>query len=175
MTGSAAAGGAGGGAAAGAGSSQPGAQSGGAGTTAGMLSDLIRTVNPHYGNPFFPESKVNCGSCAYAVYARLEGWSNATASLTNIDHIGDMEKIMGQQAFFMSPEDIETKLKAKGPGAHCIAGILRRHPTTGEPLPGHWFNLYYDGDKVYTVDGQCGEVFEYPHDYGFVSDWLALF
>lgn len=174
MTGSAAAGGAGGGAAAGAGSSQPGVQSGGAGTTAGMLSDLIRTVNPHYGNPFFPQSRENCGSCAYAVYARLEGWSNVSATLDNIGTDGAMEMAIGKRCVYMSPEDIEAKLKAKGPGAHCIAGINRTNPITGQPISGHWFNLYYDGDKVYTVDGQSGEVFEFPHDYGYVSDWCAL-
>jgi len=84
-----------------------------------------------------------------------------------------MEQATGKKCVYMSPDDIEAKLKSMGKGAHLIAGINRRLPN-GQAISGHWFNVYYDGDKVYTLDGQSGEVLDWPYDYGYVSGWCAL-
>ena len=36
---------------------------------------------------------------------------------------------------------------------------------------GHWFNAYYDGYQVYTIEGQGGEIRGWPPDYGNVVHW----
>lgn len=51
------------------------------------ISDWIGDINPHF-DPFDVESpySTNCGSCAYAVYQRLEGIDDACATEDNIDY-----------------------------------------------------------------------------------------
>ena len=147
-------------------------------------SDLIRgieswlgEINPHYNDPFFPPRdnpyRINCGSCAFAVYQKLEGNSAAAATEVNIPTDEAMEGWTGKQCVYMSPEKIEEILKTRGAGAHLIVGVNRRRPS-GQPISGHWFNAVYDGHKIYTVDGQSGEVMDWPHDYGYVSEWCTL-
>lgn len=137
------------------------------------ISEWITKINPHYGNPFFPQSKVNCGSCAFAIEQRLNGDQTATASLTNIGTDEGMERATGKTCTYMSVDDIGNKLKELGPGSHLIVGINRRLPN-GKPISGHWFNAFYDGEKIYTLEGQSGKILEWPHDYGNVSEWCAL-
>lgn len=85
-----------------------------------------------------------------------------------------MEQATGKTCTYMDPGDIASRLIQQGPGSHCIAGINRKLPN-GKRIAGHWFNVFYDGNKVYTLDGQSGKVMEFPHDYGNVSEWCALF
>ncbi len=129
-----------------------------------------KEINPNY-NPFrFTPYSVNCGSCAFALWSRITGKNpEAVASAKNIaPHDRDMERLTQLKVRYMSPKDIETILRARGPGSHLIVGINR---TTGS---GHWFNAFFDGKEVRTLDAQSGKVYEWPHDYGRVSAWCAL-
>lgn len=157
------------------GTAQPGAngaEDSGPVNTVESIKEWITRINPHYGNPFFPDSKVNCGSCAYAVEQRLNGNTTITASLNNIGTDRGMELATGKKCVYMSVEDIENKLKSMGAGSHLIVGINRVH--NGKPISGHWFNAFYDGQEIYTIDGQSGEIYEWPHDYVYVSEWCAM-
>lgn len=145
----------------------------GSSNTIQSISTWITKVNPHYGNPFFPQSSVNCGSCAFAVERRLNGDETATASLTNIGTDAGMEQATGKTCTYMSVDDISDKLKEMGPGSHLIVGINRRLPD-GKAISGHWFNAFYDGQTIYTLEGQSGQIYEWPHDYGYISEWCAL-
>ena len=69
---------------------------------------------------------------------------------------------------YMSPQEIENRLKDIGPGSHLIVGINR---SSGA---GHWFNVYYDGENFHTLDGQSGKTYDWPHDYGNVTQWCAM-
>lgn len=131
----------------------------------------IGQVNPHYGNPFFPSSGHNCGSCALAVAKRLNGDATATASLDagDLRTDGGMERATGKKCTYMPLTDIESHIRAQGTGSHFIIGINR----SGN-LAGHWFNAYYDGEKIYTIDGQSGKVLDWPHDYGHVTEWCIM-
>ncbi len=127
-------------------------------------------INPKY-NPFrYNEFSRNCGSCAFAVEERLSGRNPDAISIPeNIapkDHM--MELITAKKCEYMSPQDIEARLKDIGPGSHLIVGINRNNGA------GHWFNVYYDGENFHTLDGQSGETFGWPHDYGNVTQWCAL-
>lgn len=131
----------------------------------------IEKVNPHYGNPFFPSSAYNCGSCAFAVAKRLNGDTTALASLDAGDLKTDagMERETGRKCTYMPFADIDTYIRTQEGGSHFIIGINR----SGN-LAGHWFNAYYDGDKIYTIDGQTGQILDWPYDYGSVTEWCIM-
>ncbi len=80
-----------------------------------------------------------------------------------------METATGKKCVYMSVNDISEKLRSMGSGSHLIVGINRTRP-----YPGHWFNVFYDGKKFYTIDGQSGEILEFPYDYGSVTEWCAM-
>ena len=145
------------------------------------IQSWITDINPNYYNSSLPNQKAyhcNCGSCAFAVEQRLSG-SNRTiqASSQNIPTDALMEKATGKKCKYMSVEQIEKRLIAAGPGSHLIIGINRKPVVIGGKKisqPGHWFNAYYDGKKIYTIEGQSGNVYDWPHDYGDISEWCAL-
>lgn len=134
------------------------------------MKSWITEINPNF-NPFDPRCAYNnnCGSCALAVHNRLKGYKDAVAGRINIaPQDQDMEELTGLKCVYMQPSDIERILRTRGAGSEIIVGINR---TNG---PGHWFNAYYDGSKIYTVDGQSGKIMDWPHDYQKVSAWCAL-
>ena len=130
------------------------------------VSDWINDINPNY-DPFDWQSPYsnNCGSCAFAVEQRLDGNTDISATSENIGTIEEMNKITGMEQVAMSPDEIKDYLVSQGPGSHGIVGIDR---VSG---PGHWFNAYYDGEKVVAMDGQTGEINDWPPDYGDVTNW----
>lgn len=103
----------------------------------------------------------------------MNGDTSATASLTNIGTDEGMEAVTGKKCVYMSVTDITEKLKSMGAGSHLIVGINRRLPD-GKPISGHWFNVFFDGQNIYTLEGQAGQILEWPHDYGYISEWCAL-
>lgn len=148
-------------------------------SAAGIMTKWVHSINPNYENMSLPCEErllysINCGSCAYALEQHFNGNDPAMqATSTNIDYDWEMEQITGLTCKYMSPDKIKSILIKRGPGSHLIVGI-NRHPVGGKPQSGHWFNAYYDGSRVYTLDSQSGEVFEWPHDFGDVCEWCAL-
>ena len=122
-------------------------------------------VNPNYnGSPHDPYSN-NCGSCSVSVHDGLNGGAPNPAGPDTLT-IPEMEAATGLPQVPMSPTEIADELIAGGPGSHAVIGIDRPHG------PGHWFNAYYDGTKVYAVDGQTGQILDWPPSYG-ASNWDA--
>lgn len=131
------------------------------------VSGWLNEVNPNF-DPFDLDSPYcnNCGSCAYAVYQRLEGIStDSCASAENIGYNSEMEALTGMEQVSMSPAEIEERLLEQGDGAHAIIGIDRMEG------PGHWFNAACLDGKVVAIDGQSGEILDWPPDYGDVVNW----
>ena len=130
------------------------------------VKEWLGDINPNY-DEFNLDSPYcnNCGSCAYAVYRRLEGDTDITASAENIPYNEEMEALTGMEQVSMSPEEIEKTLLAQGDGAHAIIGIDRAEG------PGHWFNAACIDGKVVAIDGQTGEIRDWPPDYGDVVNW----
>ena len=170
----------------GSGSAAGGVSSGGAGAGGGVggtsnstqsISGWIKTINPNYNSPFFPVRnpyRVNCGSCALAVEARLNGDTTAVAGATNVGTDAGMEQATGKKCQYMTVQEIERVIKERGAGSHFIVGI-NRHPTpSGKRQSGHWFNVFFDGDKISTIEGQSGNIYGWPHDYGDISEWCIL-
>ena len=117
---------------------------------------------------------MNCGSCAFAVETRLSGGEDLVATRNNIASDGAMEEATGKTCVYMPREEIEQYLRYMGAGSHLIVGINRGPTPDGTPQSGHWFNAFFDGEKFYTIDGQCGEILDWPYDYGYISEWCAL-
>lgn len=130
------------------------------------VNEWISEINPNF-DPFDVESpySTNCGSCAYAVYQRLEGIDDACATEDNIDYNFQMNALTGMEQISMSPEDIQRTLLEAGDGAHAIIGIDRSQG------PGHWFNAACIDGKVVAIDGQTGTISDWPPDYGDVVNW----
>ncbi len=141
------------------------------------ISSWIKEINPNY-NPFLPPKlhayNRNCGACAFAVETRLSGGDPLVAGRKNIRTDEGMEEATGKQCVYMPAEEIARTLRSMGPKSHLIVGINRRPNLFGQPQSGHWFNAFYDGEKIYVVDGQCGKIFDWPHNYGGISEWCAL-
>lgn len=130
------------------------------------IDGWLKEINPNF-DPFDIESPYcnNCGSCAYAVYQRLEKNTEICALDENIPFNKDMEALTGMEQVSMRPEEIEERLLEQGNGAHAIIGIDR------EKGPGHWFNAACIDGKVVAIDGQTGEIKDWPPDYGNVINW----
>jgi len=130
------------------------------------VSNWLGEINPNF-DAFDPESPYcnNCGSCAYAVYQRFEGSTDSCASADNIGDNRTMEALTGMDQVSMSPLEIEQRLLAEGDGAHAIIGIDRAEG------PGHWFNAACINGKVVAIDGQSGDIYDWPPDYGDVVNW----
>ena len=130
------------------------------------IQEWLGEINPNF-DPFDADSEYsnNCGSCSFAVFQRLEGDNEIVATANNIDTPAEMNEITGMEQVSMSPEEIQEYLISQGSGSHGIVGIDRAEG------PGHWFNAYYDGEKVVAIDGQTGETQPWPPNYGNVTNW----
>lgn len=130
------------------------------------ISEWLSDVNPNY-DVFDIDSPYsnNCGSCALAVKEHLNGNHDAVASENNIGTIEEMNSLTQMEQVSMSPKEIEKNLLDAGDGAHAIIGIDRVEG------PGHWFNAANINGKVYAIDGQTGEIMDWPPDYGDVTNW----
>jgi hypothetical protein len=130
------------------------------------IQEWLGDINPNY-DPYDLSSAYdnNCGSCAFAVEQRLDGNTDIAASADNIGTTPEMNDATGMEQMPMEPEEIQNYLISQGPGSHGIVGIDRAEG------PGHWFNAYYDGEKVVAIDGQTGETQDWPPDYGDVTNW----
>lgn len=118
----------------------------------------------------------NCGSCALAVERNLEGGRN-TVAVSTLYTLSDqeMENETGKTCTYMPRSDIEEYLKSQGAGSHLIIGIDREPALMGlVQRAGHWFNAYYDGNQIVTVDGQCNRIMGWPPEYGHISRWCAM-
>lgn len=130
------------------------------------VQSWLGDINPNF-DEFDPESPYcnNCGSCALAVYQRMEGDTESCADANNIGYDDEMEAITGLEIISMEPGDIEQRLLEEGEGAHAIIGIDRAEGA------GHWFNAACINGKVVAIDGQTGEISDWPPDYGDVVNW----
>lgn len=127
-----------------------------------QINSWIPEINPNSNND--PRRKINCGQCAAAVFNRLNGDDSAVAGLGTYS-ISEMNRITGKVQTTMTPSQIENYLRSQGAGAHVVVGVDR---SSGA---GHWFNAFFDGRKVYTIESQGGYLNGWPPDYGDVIHW----
>lgn len=130
----------------------------------GWLGEINPNFNPYDYDPAFEN---NCGWCSFAVSRRLDGDTEAYAYRDNITTKDGMKTVTGHKFIETSSDEVAASLIRQGPGAHAIIGISR------DIGSGHWFNAYYDGNKVYRIDGQVNCISEWPPDnLGNVTKWI---
>ncbi len=127
-----------------------------------QVNAWVRDINPNPNHD--PRRDINCGQCAAAVYRRMNGDDSAVAGLGTYS-IAEMNRITGRTQTAMTPAQIENYLRTQGAGAHVVVGVDRASGA------GHWFNAFYDGRQVYTIEGQGGCVNGWPPNYGNVVHW----
>lgn len=130
--------------------------------TVEQVKSWLGEINPNYnGNPYSRWS-CNCGTCALAVFMRINGHPTATATDRTLT-IQEMNDATGLHQTSMTPSEIQNYLMHQPPGTCVVVGIDRSY---GQP--GHWFNAFFDGSEVYAIDGQINDIFLWPPDYGAV-------
>lgn len=134
------------------------------------VTSLAERINPGFdpNDPSSPFGK-NCGSVAANLFDAMNGKALVEAGPSSLD-IPQMEARTGLPQERMAPEEIASRLRALGPGSHCVVGIDR----VGD-RPGHWFNAFFDGSEVYVVDGQVGRVSRWPPHEPSATNWDASF
>ncbi len=135
----------------------------------------MRAVNPDFEGYVDFRGKmphnINCGLSAQAVALALDGrpriaeGSERGMTPTQMREWSQVE----QTRFGVRVYDIEARLRTMAPGAHAIVGLDYRNGG------GHWFNAYWDGQRVWALDGQDGTCKEWPPDYFNVASYDAIF
>ncbi|WP_167051953.1 toxin glutamine deamidase domain-containing protein [Salinibacterium sp. ZJ77] len=133
------------------------------------VDDVLSQINPRF-DPDDPASDYsnNCGNTSSNLYDFLTG-SPAKEAPTGTLSIAEMEARTGLPQTPMTPNDIEATLRAMGPGSHCVVGVDR---AIGD---GHWFNAFFDGDRVWAIDGQSGQRSGWPPHEPAATNWDASF
>ena len=135
-----------------------------------LTMDEIRNgmsrINPGFdpdlpGNPF----NANCGSTASSLNDMLNGRPIREAGQNTLD-IPEMEAATGLPQTRMTTSEMIDALRRLGPGSHAVVGVDRL-----PGMPGHWFNVYFDGDRVWTLDAQSNEIGGFPPDEPDATSW----
>lgn len=127
----------------------------------------MNEINPNF-DPSDPANgyATNCGNTSANLNDFLNGKDSAEASTGTLS-TPDMEARTGNPQTTVTPEQIESTLQAMGPGSHCVVGIDR----AGDA--GHWFNAYFDGDTVWSLDAQNGTRSPWPPHEPNATNWDA--
>lgn len=125
------------------------------------IVELMPSINLGRGDPFDPREayRVNCGNVAANLFDALNGGPVVPAGTGTLD-IAEMNARTGRTQTPMTPAQIDSALRSAGPGAHAVVGIDRTDS-------GHWFNVYFDGERVLALDAQPNpvRVLTFPPDY----------
>ncbi|WP_127794261.1 glycohydrolase toxin TNT-related protein [Agromyces sp. LHK192] len=131
------------------------------------ILDALKQINPNF-DPTNPKSEFNnnCGNTSSILNDVLNGKPVSEAGIGTLE-IPEMEARTGLPQTEMTPQQIIDSLVAQGPGSHCVVGIDR---SVGS---GHWFNAYFDGTTVWTLDAQDGTMSLFPPNEPNATTWDA--
>ncbi|MEV1131385.1 polymorphic toxin type 15 domain-containing protein [Agromyces sp. NPDC049794] len=135
--------------------------------TIDQIDHALGEINPNY-DPSDPQNgyATNCGNTSSILNDFLNGQPSAEAPTGTLD-VPEMEARTGNPQTPMTPAQIDASLRAMGPGSHCVVGIDR---STGD---GHWFNAYFDGTTVWSLDAQTGTRSPWPPNEPHATNWDA--
>ncbi|RUR01593.1 toxin glutamine deamidase domain-containing protein [Labedella endophytica] len=135
--------------------------------TAADIDEALPEINPNF-DPHDPANgyATNCGNTSALLNDFLNG-SPAREAPTGTLTTPEIEARTGNPQTPMTPDQIADTLRAMGPGSHCVVGIDR---STGF---GHWFNAYYDGTTVWSIDAQNATRSPWPPHEPHATTWDA--
>jgi len=134
--------------------------------TTTQVDETVQAINPQF-DPFALDNgfATNCGHTASILNDALNGTPVREAPGGSTLDLSQMAAATGRPQAVATPAQIEATLRAAGAGSHCVVGIDR----AGEP--GHWFNAYFDGTDVWTLDAQTGARSPWPPDEPNATTW----
>ena len=121
------------------------------------IRDRMAQINPNFdatdpGNEFTQ----NCGDTSSILNDVLNGGSVRQAGTDTLT-IEQMRARTGFGQTSMTPTEIADALRRMGAGSHAVVGVDRAGGQDG-----HWFNVYFDGTDVWTLDAQTNEIGGFP-------------
>ncbi|WP_044506242.1 hypothetical protein, partial [Mycobacterium simiae] len=125
------------------------------------IEDIQRWIGDvnNDGDPRVPptgDRLLNCAPVTMVVFDRLSGTpSFGRAHLAQLT-TDDLSGFTGLSWISDTPEGIHQRLTSAGGGAHTVVGIKY---AKGQA---HSFNVFFDGEKVYALDGQHRTVSAWP-------------
>jgi hypothetical protein len=142
----------------------------GSNTTDRTTADIdaaLAAINPNF-DPFDPTNgyATNCGNTSSILNDFLNGNPSREAPTGTLT-VPEMEARTGNPQTPMTPDQIADSLRDMGAGSHCVVGIDR---STGD---GHWFNAYFDGTTVWSIDAQTGTRSPWPPNEPNATTWDA--
>jgi hypothetical protein len=146
---------------------QPDAGSNTTERTTAEIDAALAAINPNF-DPFDPTNgyATNCGNTSSILNDFLNGNPSREAPTGTLT-VPEMEARTGQPQTPMTPDQIADSLRDMGAGSHCVVGIDR---STGD---GHWFNAYFDGTTVWSIDAQTGTRSPWPPNEPNATTWDA--
>ncbi|RWZ68316.1 hypothetical protein ELQ92_03605 [Labedella populi] len=146
---------------------QPGSGNNTTERTTAEIDAALAAINPNF-DPFDPANgyATNCGNTSSILNDFLNGDPTREAPTGTLD-VPQMEARTGNPQTPMTPEQIADSLRGMGAGSHCVVGIDR---STGD---GHWFNAYFDGTTVWSIDAQTGTRSPWPPNEPNATTWDA--
>lgn len=116
-----------------------------------QIDTALRDINPNYDVKNLENGfATNCGHTSSILNDVLNGRPTREAPGGSTLSMKQMAEATGRPQVPATPAQIEATLRAEGAGAHAVVGIDRAG------MDGHWFNVYFDGSKVWTLDAQTG-------------------
>ncbi|RWZ53101.1 hypothetical protein ELQ90_04035 [Labedella phragmitis] len=135
--------------------------------TTAEIDAALAAINPNF-DPFDPTNgyATNCGNTSSILNDFLNGNPSREAPTGTLT-VPEMEALTGNPQTPMTPDQIADSLRGMGAGSHCVVGIDR---STGD---GHWFNAYFDGTTVWSIDAQTGTRSPWPPNEPNATVWDA--
>lgn len=135
--------------------------------TTADIDTALAEINPNF-DPLDPSNgyATNCGNTSAILNDFLNGNPTSEAPTGTLG-IAEMEARTGNPQTPMTPDQIADSLREMGAGSHCVVGIDRGSDE------GHWFNAYFDGDTVWSIDAQNGTRSAWPPNEPDATNWDA--
>ena len=132
-----------------------------------QILDALKAINPNF-DPMDPKGEYsnNCGNTSSILNDVMNGAPVTEAPVGTLT-TPEMEARTGLPQTAMTPQQVIDSLVAQGAGSHCVVGVDR---STGT---GHWFNAFFDGTTVWTLDAQNGTMTPFPPHEPNATNWDA--
>lgn len=121
------------------------------------IRERMAEINPNFdATDPANEFTQNCGDTSSILNDVLNGGPVRQAGTDTLT-IEQMRARTGFEQTSMTPTEIADALRRMGAGSHAVVGVDRAGGQDG-----HWFNVYFDGTDVWTLDAQTNEIGGFP-------------
>ncbi|MBQ7866852.1 MAG: hypothetical protein IJ354_01705 [Clostridia bacterium] len=98
-------------------------------------------------------------------------YGQSSETIRSLNSAEDLAKALGRKAVPIETDQVVSVMQKLGPGSHVVAGVTNKHKARADC----WVNLFYDGEKIYTLNGHKGFIAEGLLQYPKNEDkWIIL-